>query len=166
MGHAIEAATGYTRYRHGEAVAIGLLVALRLSGRDQLRDEVAELLGARGLPLGRFTGASVDDVLALVERDKKRAGGRVPFVLVRSARRGDAPATTWTPAALRAAVEEVHSAMRHRIEVMHGVNFDVLGARRRRALRRHHAHRARGEDQAVRPRARDGAELLADEPRG
>ena len=40
-GHAIEAATSYGRYRHGEAVAVGLLVALRLSSRDALRDEVA-----------------------------------------------------------------------------------------------------------------------------
>src|SRR5205085_6586360 len=51
VGHAIEAATGYRRYRHGEAVGMGLLAALRLSGRDDLRAEVAELLGARGLPL-------------------------------------------------------------------------------------------------------------------
>ena len=107
VGHAIEAATGYTRYRHGEAVAVGLLVALRLSRRDQLRDEVAELLGARGLPLS-FTGASVDDVLALVERDKKRTGGRVPFVLVEAP--GEvSPGHEVDAAALRSAVEEVHS---------------------------------------------------------
>jgi shikimate kinase / 3-dehydroquinate synthase len=108
VGHAIEAATRYTRYRHGEAVAIGLLVALRLSGRDQLRSEVAELLAARGLPLA-FAEASVDDVLALVDRDKKRTGGRVPFVLVEAP--GEVtPGHQVDPGALRAAVEEVHSA--------------------------------------------------------
>jgi shikimate kinase/3-dehydroquinate synthase len=105
VGHALEAATGYGRYRHGEAVGIGLLCALRLSGRDALREEVRRLLSRRGLPQD-FSGASPDDVLALVERDKKRAGGRVPFVLV------DAPGEVTPghdvePAALRAAVEEV-----------------------------------------------------------
>jgi len=106
VGHAIEAATAYQRYRHGEAVGIGLLAALRLSGRDPLRAEVAELLGARGLPLV-FSGASVEDVLAMVERDKKREGGRVPFVLVEAP--GDVtPGHEVDPAALRAAVEEVH----------------------------------------------------------
>jgi shikimate kinase / 3-dehydroquinate synthase len=106
VGHAIEAATGYGRYRHGEAVGIGLLAALRLSDREALRAEVADLLGARGLPLA-FSGASVDDVLALVERDKKRAAGRVPFVLVDAP--GDVtPGHDVDPGALRAAVEEVH----------------------------------------------------------
>jgi shikimate kinase/3-dehydroquinate synthase len=105
VAHAIEAATGYVRYRHGEAVGIGLLAALRLSDREPLRAEVAELLAARGLPR-TFSGADVDDVLALVERDKKRAGGRVPFVLVEAP--GEVtPGHEIDPAALRAAVEEV-----------------------------------------------------------
>jgi shikimate kinase / 3-dehydroquinate synthase len=105
VGHAIEAATGYARYRHGEAVGIGLLAALRLSDRQALRSEVAELLAARGLPPA-FSGASVDEVLALVERDKKRAGGRVPFVLV-EAPGSVTPGHEVDPVALRAAVEEV-----------------------------------------------------------
>ena len=107
IGHAIESATGYSRYRHGEAVAVGLLAALRLSGREALRAEVAELLRARGLPLA-FDSASVDDVLTLVERDKKRARGRVPFVLV--AAPGEVTHGHEVDAAeLRAAVEEVYA---------------------------------------------------------
>ena len=50
VGHAIEAASGYERYRHGEAVGLGLLAALRLSGADELRDEVRDLLDRHGLP--------------------------------------------------------------------------------------------------------------------
>jgi shikimate kinase/3-dehydroquinate synthase len=105
VAHAIEAATGYERYRHGEAVAVGLLAALRLSGADALRDEVAGLLEAQGLPTS-FDGASVDDVVALTERDKKRAGGKVPFVLVESP--GEVtPGHEVAAEDLRAAVEEV-----------------------------------------------------------
>jgi shikimate kinase/3-dehydroquinate synthase len=105
VGHAIEAATGYGRYRHGEAIAIGLLAALRLSGRDPLRTEVAKLLEARGLPT-RFAGASVDDVLTFVARDKKRTGDGVPFVLVQAP--GEVtPGHDVAPADLRAAIEEL-----------------------------------------------------------
>jgi shikimate kinase/3-dehydroquinate synthase len=105
VGHAIEAATGYARYRHGEAVAIGLLCALRLSGREQLRSEVAALLSARGLPL-TCAGISADDVVELVARDKKRRdGGAVPFVLVESPGRVT-PGHEVSEAELRAAVEE------------------------------------------------------------
>jgi shikimate kinase / 3-dehydroquinate synthase len=105
VAHALEAATGYERYRHGEAVGIGLLAALRLSGRDALREEVAALLEARGLPL-RFDGVPVDDVLALVERDKKREGGRVPFVLLHAP--GEVtPGHVVDPTSLRAAIEEL-----------------------------------------------------------
>jgi shikimate kinase/3-dehydroquinate synthase len=83
VAHAVEAATGYARYRHGEAVGIGLLCALRLSGRDALRSEVADLLAARGLPL-RYEGAGVEDVLGFLARDKKRRAGRVGWVLLSS----------------------------------------------------------------------------------
>ena len=107
VGHAIEAATGYRRYRHGEAVAIGLMCALRLSGRDALRAEVGELLAARGLPL-RFDSAGVDDVLAAVAGDKKRRDGRVGFVLVEAP--GEVSAGHEVgETELRAAVEEVRA---------------------------------------------------------
>ena len=105
VGHAVEAATGYGRYRHGEAVGIGLLAALRLSGREALRAEVADLLAARGLPLS-FSGTAVDEVLAVIARDKKRQGGRVPFVLV-EAPGAVTPGHEVDPNRLRDAVEEV-----------------------------------------------------------
>jgi shikimate kinase/3-dehydroquinate synthase len=81
VGHAIETATGYARYRHGEAVGLGLLAALRLSGREELRAQVREQLAARGLPV-TLEGASVADVLAAAAHDKKRLAAQVPFVLV------------------------------------------------------------------------------------
>jgi shikimate kinase/3-dehydroquinate synthase len=81
VGHAIETATGYSRYRHGEAVGLGLLAALRLSGEDQLRSEVAALLQSHGLPT-RLDGADVQTVLAAAARDKKRRDGAVRFVLL------------------------------------------------------------------------------------
>jgi shikimate kinase/3-dehydroquinate synthase len=82
VGHAIEAATGYACYRHGEAVGIGLLAALRLSALDELRAQVREMLIARELPV-TFAGADVDAVLAAMGRDKKRVGDTLPFVLLR-----------------------------------------------------------------------------------
>jgi shikimate kinase/3-dehydroquinate synthase len=82
VGHAIETATGYARYRHGEAVALGLLAALRLSGQRELRGEVAELFAARGLPT-KLADADPDAVVMATARDKKRLGdGPVPFVLL------------------------------------------------------------------------------------
>jgi shikimate kinase/3-dehydroquinate synthase len=82
VGHAIETATGYARYRHGEAVGLGLLAALRLSGQPALRAEVAELLVAHGLPVTVDPGVDHGAVLAALQGDKKRRGGRVGWVLV------------------------------------------------------------------------------------
>jgi shikimate kinase / 3-dehydroquinate synthase len=82
VGHAIEAATGYAAYRHGEAVALGLLAALRLSEQGDLREEVERLLKERGLPT-KLAHADPDTVVMATARDKKRVGaGAVPFVLL------------------------------------------------------------------------------------
>ncbi len=82
VGHAIETATTYSRYRHGEAVGLGLLAALRLGGQEGLREQVSELLVSHGLPV-RLEGAEVEQIIELTARDKKRLGAStsVPFVL-------------------------------------------------------------------------------------
>jgi shikimate kinase / 3-dehydroquinate synthase len=82
VAHAIESSTGYASYRHGEAVGLGLLAALRLSGQPELRAEVRELLASKGLPVN-LNGADPDAVVMATARDKKRLGeGPVPFVLL------------------------------------------------------------------------------------
>lgn len=108
VGHALEAATGYRRLRHGEAVGLGLLCALRLSGRESLRREVSDLLRDVSLPV-TLDGVDVESVVALVARDKKRSDGRVPFVLVHSPGYVT-PGNEVSEADLRAAVAEVVSA--------------------------------------------------------
>jgi shikimate kinase / 3-dehydroquinate synthase len=82
VGHAIETATGYARYRHGEAVGLGLLAALTLSDQPALRAEVAALLATHGLPTELDPAVDHATVLAALQADKKRRGGRVGFVLV------------------------------------------------------------------------------------
>lgn len=82
VAHALEAVTGYARYRHGEAVGLGLLAALRLSGHSELRDEVGALLAAKGLPT-TLDGAEPQAIVRATRADKKRVGeGPVPFVLL------------------------------------------------------------------------------------
>ena len=84
VGHAIEAATGYQRYRHGEAVGLGLLAALRLSEAEELREQVLEVLQAAQLPT-RVDGAEADEVVDALQRDKKRDAEGVRFVLLSEA---------------------------------------------------------------------------------
>jgi shikimate kinase/3-dehydroquinate synthase len=108
VGHAIETVTGYATYRHGEAVGLGLLAALRLSGSDELRAEVAELLHARGLPIS-LTDVDPDAVVMATARDKKRVGeGPVPFVLLPEPGAAQ-PGSTVAPRELIAAVRELAS---------------------------------------------------------
>jgi 3-dehydroquinate synthase len=88
IGHALEAATGFDAWTHGEAVSLGIVAEARLAERlgvgdaDTARRQQA-LLQAVGLPT---RGARVDTeaVLAAITHDKKARDGRVPFVLAPS----------------------------------------------------------------------------------
>ena len=87
IGHAIEAAAGFRRWSHGEAVALGLHGALRLSAELTGLPEADEQAGHRlldglGLPT-RLTGARAQDVCELIARDKKAGPEGVGYVLLR-----------------------------------------------------------------------------------
>ena len=108
VGHAIETATGYARYRHGEAVGLGLLAELRLSGAQALRDEVLELMAQARLPLTLDRDVDLEQVIFATARDKKRVGeGPVPFVLCPAAGRPQYGQIV-PPAELRAAIRELY----------------------------------------------------------
>jgi shikimate kinase/3-dehydroquinate synthase len=105
VGHAIEAATAYGRYRHGEAVGLGLLAALRLSDAPALREEVETALRRHELPVRLDPAVDVDAVLDSLQRDKKRTAAGVGFVLL-SAPGEPRVGQLVDPARVRSAVEE------------------------------------------------------------
>lgn len=87
IGHAIETSAGYGSYFHGEAVAIGMVAAARLSSRYAgfSADEASRLqrlIERAGLPTAMPQGWDSDDFLRALGLDKKRAGGAVEFVLI------------------------------------------------------------------------------------
>jgi shikimate kinase/3-dehydroquinate synthase len=82
VGHGIETASDYRLYRHGEAIGLGLLAALRLSGAAELRDEVKAILTRHHLPTQLDPKVDRDAVLAALQRDKKRTAAGVGFVLL------------------------------------------------------------------------------------
>jgi 3-dehydroquinate synthase len=94
FGHALEAAAGFSgRLLHGEAIALGMVLAFQFSaGRDLLPAAAAERverhLAAVGLPtrLASFPGGppDVDRLMALMAQDKKVKRGRLTLILVRA----------------------------------------------------------------------------------
>ena len=87
FAHALETWGGYRRYRHGDAVAIGMVAAARLSqhrGRlaAEEQNRILELLAAMRLPVAA-PEAPADEVIAIMAADKKARGGRLRFVLPR-----------------------------------------------------------------------------------
>ena len=86
VGHAIEAVTGYTRFLHGEAVAVGMRAAGLISVELGLLSEDGferqqRLIRACGLP-ETAPGLDADAVIEATLLDKKVAGGKVRWVLL------------------------------------------------------------------------------------
>ena len=85
IGHAIESATNYRGYNHGEAVILGMIAAGRLASllgiwpvEDQMRQDA--LLERLGVPAG-ISNVSAATILERTYADKKRIGGKLRFVL-------------------------------------------------------------------------------------
>jgi 3-dehydroquinate synthase len=109
FGHAVESATHYTAWLHGEAIGAGLLMAAAMSHEIGLIDvaavdRVRRLLERAGLPV-HIGGVAPDVALEHMKIDKKVQGGRMRLVLLRSI--GDAFVTADYPeAALQRTLSE------------------------------------------------------------
>ncbi len=84
-GHAIEAVTKYRRFRHGEAVGYGMLVAAELARArgalaDRDRQALADVVASLG-PLPPINDLSATQMLEAMQHDKKVVAGRLHFVL-------------------------------------------------------------------------------------
>ena len=87
FGHAIETAQGYGKWLHGEAVAAGMALAMRLSARlgnidDGEADQLSDLLRRFNLPAEPPPEMGAAEFLELMRRDKKAADGRIRCVLL------------------------------------------------------------------------------------
>jgi 3-dehydroquinate synthase len=87
IGHAIEAASGF-RIKHGEAVAIGMVAAARISSRMEILDEsdvdrLRDTIERAGLPTA-IPDLPVEDIISAMKHDKKVRQDRVVFVLLKS----------------------------------------------------------------------------------
>jgi 3-dehydroquinate synthase len=87
FGHAIEQATGYRRYLHGEAVAVGLASVARLSqqlGHLTAADvaRIEAVLSAHALPVRLVAALPVSELMAAMTRDKKARSGMPRFVIL------------------------------------------------------------------------------------
>jgi len=88
VGHAIEAATHYASYTHGEAISIGMFVAGFLSQQLDLLDgldrvRLNTLLTKAGLPAGVKSPIARPKLIEFLTRDKKNKDGVVRFVLLK-----------------------------------------------------------------------------------
>jgi len=88
FGHAIEQVTGYGVYLHGEAVAIGLAAAARLSARLGFLtaaeiERVDRVVVAYGLPVRLREPLPLEKLMTAMARDKKVRGGLLRFVVLK-----------------------------------------------------------------------------------
>lgn len=86
VGHALESATGYERYLHGEAVAIGMIQAAAISVRQGVCDQdsferIRRLIARAGLPTEIAARVEPEELIQCMEVDKKSEGGKIKFVL-------------------------------------------------------------------------------------
>lgn len=86
FAHAIEAETHYQQYLHGEAVAIGLHAAMRISvalkqSQKEHLERLIKLLDRSGLPSAISSSMNIDNLFSHMKKDKKNKAGKIRLVI-------------------------------------------------------------------------------------
>jgi 3-dehydroquinate synthase len=89
VGHAVETVTGYKRFLHGEAVAIGMCAAARLAVKmgilkSEEAGDIKEVIEMYQLPVDIPSDLNVNDLMHAISVDKKAMAGRLKFILPES----------------------------------------------------------------------------------
>jgi 3-dehydroquinate synthase len=87
LGHAVESATEYREFLHGEAVAIGMVFAARMSQKlglcsAETADRICRLIKRAGLPVEIPRKLKGEHLVLSIGTDKKSAGGKIKFVCI------------------------------------------------------------------------------------
>lgn len=85
IGHGVEMVSGF-QLSHGESVAIGMVAESRLAestglGSDDLTHRIEKTLAGIGLPTEIPGNMAIQDIIEVMQHDKKRLGGKVRFAL-------------------------------------------------------------------------------------
>jgi 3-dehydroquinate synthase len=85
IGHAIESLTNYVKYKHGEAIAIGMIAATNIAVKVEMFDEglakrIENIIIKSGLP-HKIVALETDDIIDKLKKDKKVKDSKVRFVL-------------------------------------------------------------------------------------
>jgi 3-dehydroquinate synthase len=88
VGHAIEQITGYKKYSHGEAIAIGMVVESKLGEKIGFSDKdltefVEKLMRQHGLPTKAVELIQTDSLISAMRKDKKSTDGDLSMSLLR-----------------------------------------------------------------------------------
>ncbi|MGI6685053.1 MAG: 3-dehydroquinate synthase [Bacillota bacterium] len=108
IGHGLEGATSYQNFRHGEAVAIGMVGAAYIAREMGLIslpevERIKNLISKTGLPIS-FSGIKWDELWLNMQRDKKAQDGNIKFILPTSI--GSVIITPVDPILIRKVVEQ------------------------------------------------------------
>ncbi len=118
IGHAVEVAGGYSRMRHGEAVAIGMVLEARLAVMLGLisqaeADDIRQTVAAFGLPVEVPPTFDADLMVTATGLDKKSKGGRLHCVLPVGIGRAETRSGV-TPEMIRQVISESQASARLR----------------------------------------------------